>query len=62
MSSIKNALRQFHNDEDGVEQMNVIMILAVAALVLMAIWVFWGQIKAWWEGIWADVQGDVKNP
>lgn len=43
----KNRLAQFHRDEDGIEAIQVVMILAFAAVVLVAAWAMWGTIKQW---------------
>ena len=42
----------FHEDEEGMETIQVVMIVAIAAVVLIAVKVFWGQIKEWVNGIW----------
>jgi Flp pilus assembly pilin Flp len=41
------ALRNFHQDEDGLEAIQVVLIIAIAAVVLIALKVFWGYIKDW---------------
>lgn len=37
----------FHSDEDGMESVQVVMILAIAGLILVVLFAFWDQIKAW---------------
>lgn len=41
-------LRNLHEDEDGMEAMQVVIIVSVAALVLLALWkFFWPPVKTW---------------
>lgn len=37
----------FHDDEEGMESVQVVMILAIAGLILVVLFAFWDQIKAW---------------
>ena len=36
MSSLKNICRKFHSDEEGLEALQVVMIIAIAAVILVA--------------------------
>ncbi|MGD9637263.1 MAG: hypothetical protein AB7G28_26075 [Pirellulales bacterium] len=36
MSTITNTLRKFHSDEEGLEALQVVMIIAIAAVILVA--------------------------
>lgn len=60
--SLKAALKRFHNDERGLEALQVVMILAVAAIVMMLVQKNYGQIKEWVEGLldritgWDDIE------
>lgn len=45
MNAFKNALRSFHNDEGGMEAMQTVVILAIAALVLLSLNTLWGTIE-----------------
>jgi Flp pilus assembly pilin Flp len=56
-----DALTAFHNDEDGLETIQVVMIVAVAAIVLIALIKFWDQIKNWVKGIWSTLTGQTNN-
>jgi hypothetical protein len=42
--------RAFHDDEGGLEAVQVVMILSFAALVLLVGWRFWGKIQTWATG------------
>jgi hypothetical protein len=51
------ALRSFHEDEDGLETLQVVMIIAVAAIALIAVKTFWEDIKEWAEKMIEDAVG-----
>lgn len=64
MSQIRNTLqqvatriRQFDNDEDGIESIQVVMILAFGAVVMVAAWAFWDQISGWASGKISELTG-----
>jgi Flp pilus assembly pilin Flp len=42
-----NWLKKLHEDEEGLTTLEVVMIVAVAAIILALIKVFWGSIKTW---------------
>jgi hypothetical protein len=42
-----NLLTRLHREEEGMETMQVVFIIAAAALVLVAIGVFWSTIKSY---------------
>jgi hypothetical protein len=41
------SLRRIHEDEAGLETLQVVMIIAIAAIFLALIKFFWADIKAW---------------
>jgi hypothetical protein len=44
----QNGIRTFHRDEDGMEPIQVVMLVAIAALILMALkGQVWAAIKTW---------------
>ena len=43
VKKLKNTLKSFHNDEDGLEALQVVMIIAVAAVALIF-------VKSQWDG------------
>jgi Flp pilus assembly pilin Flp len=58
MSELKNrvnALQAFHNDEDGLEAIQVVMIVAIASVVLIALLKFWEDVKSFVQAVWADL-------
>lgn len=50
-------LRKFHEDEDGLEAMQVVMIIAIAALILALVKVFWFDVKNWVAPLVANIVG-----
>jgi Flp pilus assembly pilin Flp len=51
LSKWKTQLARFHRDEDGIEAIQVVMILAFGAVVLVAAWAFWDKISGWASGL-----------
>jgi Flp pilus assembly pilin Flp len=47
LSHVLDTARRFDQDEDGIESIQVVMILAFAAVVMVVAWAFWGQINSW---------------
>lgn len=45
MKTLKNTISKFHNDEGGMEAMQTVVILAIAALVLLSLNTLWGTIE-----------------
>ncbi len=51
------SLKKFHRDEAGLEALQVVMILAVAAIALIAVKNQWGKISAWFEKVMEEAIG-----
>ncbi len=47
----------FHNDEDGIEAIQVIMIVAIAAIVLIAVMTVGQEVMDWLKEKWGDMKG-----
>ena len=59
-NSIKTLAKQFHEDEDGLEALQVVMIIAVAAVALIFVKSQWdgdGGIKQWVTELISSVTG-----
>lgn len=52
-----NRLRRFHRDDRGLEALQVVMIIAVAALILALVKLFWSDVKNWVTPLMADLLG-----
>ncbi|MCE2806520.1 MAG: hypothetical protein LW700_15150 [Gemmataceae bacterium] len=48
------ALKKFHKNEEGMEAVQVAMILAFAAVIILLVWSFWAPISAWFTGNMTD--------
>jgi hypothetical protein len=51
------SLRRIHNDERGLETLQVVMIIAVAALVLALVKLTWPSIQAWFNKLVQAITG-----
>ncbi len=58
LTTLTNAMKKFHNDEDGLEAVQVVMIVAIAALVLIAMSKFGTDIVKWAKGVF---ENDLKK-
>ena len=47
MANLKTTIRTFHKDEEGMEALQVVMIIAIGAVILLAIIKLWPSIKSW---------------
>ena len=46
-TNAKQAVAKFHKNEDGLEALQIVMIIAIAALVLIAVKDKWPEIRDW---------------
>jgi len=53
----KNLLRQLHEDEDGIEAVQVIMIVAIAAIVLIGVMTVGQEVMDWLKEKWNELRG-----
>lgn len=61
MSAIKNLVRTFHSDEEGLEALQVVMIVAIAAVVLVAAATVGQSIVDWTKEKFEELQGASIN-
>jgi hypothetical protein len=54
---MKSWLKKFHNDERGLEALQVILIVAIAAIILALLKTFWPQAKQFFNDNVAKVIG-----
>lgn len=52
-----NLAEVFHNDEDGIEAVQVIMIVAIAAIVLIAVMTVGQEVLDWLKEKWGELKG-----
>ncbi|GAB5402138.1 MAG: hypothetical protein Aurels2KO_03690 [Aureliella sp.] len=51
-------LRSFHEDEDGLEAVQVVMIVAIAAIVLIAVMTVGQEVFDWLREKWDKLKGE----
>ena len=54
---VSNLVRSFHEDEDGIEAVQVVMIVAIAAIILVAMMTVGNKIYGWMEDKWGELEG-----
>ncbi len=50
-------LAKFHDDEDGIEALQVVMLVAIAAIILIAFMTVGQEVMTWMKGKWTDMKG-----
>lgn len=55
MQDIRRTLRTLHEDEEGMEALQVVMIIAIGAVILLAIIKLWPTIKSWFTSETSEV-------
>ncbi len=55
-TNLTDSLRKFHRDEEGLEALQVVMIIAIAAMVMIACATLGKSAVAWMQGKWDDLQ------
>jgi Flp pilus assembly pilin Flp len=56
-TKLTNLIRKFHNDEEGLEALQVVMIIAIAAMVMIACATLGQSAVTWMQGKWTTLQG-----
>jgi len=41
--------RQLHDDEDGMEAIQVVVILTIAFIAILMVWKTWPKIRRWFQ-------------
>lgn len=57
-NKLRTAMRRFHAAEDGLEALQVVMILAVAAVALIAVKSRWDDIRDWFHSVMQEGTGE----
>ena len=58
IAALKQSIRRFHDNEAGLEALQVVMIVAIAAVCLIIVNNFWEDIRAWFNGMMEAVTGE----
>ena len=56
-TKLTNLIRKFHRDEEGLEALQVVMIIAIAAMVMIACATLGQKAVTWMNGQWSTLQG-----
>jgi Flp pilus assembly pilin Flp len=56
-TKLTNLIRKFHRDEEGLEALQVVMIIAIAAMVMIACATLGQKAVTWMNGQWTTLQG-----
>ncbi len=56
-TNLKNVFRKFHSDEQGLEALQVVMIIAIAGLVMVAAATLGQEVVTWMKDKWSSLQG-----
>lgn len=57
VKSLARKVKEFDDDEEGMETIQVVMLLGLAAVVAVLIFAFWGKIKKWFGKKESDFEG-----
>ena len=52
-----SSLISFHEDEEGIEALQVVMIVAIAAIILIAMMTVGQEIFSWMKEKWNEMRG-----
>lgn len=50
-------LGRFHRNEDGMEAIQVAMVIATASVILLVIWSKWTTVKTWFTNATTGASG-----
>ena len=56
-ANFKNLFRTFHNDEEGLEALQIVMIIAIAGMVMVVAATVGQEVVTWMKGKWTELQG-----
>jgi len=60
-TSLMPQFRVFHEDENGIEAIQVVMIVAIAAIVLIAVMTLGQEVYTWAKEKWEALKGKNVN-
>ncbi len=58
VQNIQRYFKHLHEDEDGLEALQVVMIVAIAAIVLIAIMTLGQEVYDWLREKWNQLKGE----
>jgi Flp pilus assembly pilin Flp len=57
ITKFTSSIRKFHNDEEGLEALQVVMIIAIAAMVMIACATVGKAAVTWMNQKWTSLKG-----
>jgi Flp pilus assembly pilin Flp len=57
VAKFAHLVRSFHHDEEGLEALQVVMIIAIAAMIMIASATVGRRAVAWMDQQWSSLQG-----
>ena len=57
VTNLRNRIARFHNNESGMEALQTVLIIAVAAIILALFVNQWATIKSWAESAIKAITG-----
>jgi Flp pilus assembly pilin Flp len=57
ITKFTSSIRKFHNDEEGLEALQVVMIIAIAAMVMIACATVGKAAVTWMTEKWTSLKG-----
>lgn len=60
--AVKNGVVKFHRNEKGLEALQVILIVAIAAIILALLKLYWPDVKKWFKQVVEVVIGKDGTP
>jgi Flp pilus assembly pilin Flp len=57
-TNLNNLVRKFHSDEEGLEALQVVMIIAIAAMIMIAASTVGKAAVTWMGQKWTALQGN----
>lgn len=57
LNKITKPFSSFHDDEDGIEALQVVMIVAIAAIVLIGFMTVGQEVFSWMKEKWGEMKG-----
>jgi hypothetical protein len=58
--NLTNLFRKFHSDEEGLEALQVVMIIAIAGMIMIVASTVGQEVVEWMSGKWSGDEG-LKN-
>jgi len=57
LDRIHKKLRRFHDDQEGLEAVQTVMIVAIAAVILIAVMTLGQEVFDWLREKWDELRG-----